>query len=271
MRRLRTSASKPSGQFVEPKIREHRGRTLKNTGDGFLSEFSSVTDAVRCAIEIQRGMLDRERSVPKERRILFRMGNNLGDVIFEEHDIFGHRPDTRQTAPDRVTRSEERTLTVLLPVNMVNDFFSRVLSDRFLPRETGRRVEREIFLTSSCRTATHQVGGLKGTAWGAPRVLSWLGDKSQRIGSLILLVSLIALYFNVRTYYLQQSVNMPDLISLGPKIYSDNQTASVVLAWFNIGRRPVITGRALLFAVSKDETKRPASWENTGKFIDFGL
>jgi len=49
-----------------------------------LSEFSSVTDAVRCAIEIQRGMLDRERSVPKERRILFRIGINLGDVIFEE-------------------------------------------------------------------------------------------------------------------------------------------------------------------------------------------
>ena len=91
MRRLRTSASRPSGQFVEPKIREHRGRTLKNTGDGFLSEFSSVANAVRCAIEIQRGMLDRERSVPKERRILFRIGINLGDVIFEEHDIFGHR------------------------------------------------------------------------------------------------------------------------------------------------------------------------------------
>lgn len=97
----------------------------------------------------------------------------------------------------------------------------------------------------------------------APRVLSWLGDKSQRIGILILLVSLIALYFNVRTYYLQQSVNMPDLISLGPKIYSDNQTASVVLAWFNIGRRPVITGRALLFAVSKDETKRHKIGEAT--------
>jgi adenylate cyclase len=91
MRRLRTSASNPSGQFVEPKIREHKGRTLKNTGEGFLSEFSSVTDAVRCAIEIQGGMLDRERSVPKERRILFRIGLNLGDVIFEEHDICGHR------------------------------------------------------------------------------------------------------------------------------------------------------------------------------------
>jgi len=65
MRRLCTSAPKPSGQFVEPKIREHRGLTLENTGDGFLSEFSSVTDAVRCAIEIQRGMLDRGGVSPK--------------------------------------------------------------------------------------------------------------------------------------------------------------------------------------------------------------
>ena len=90
----------------------------------------------------------------------------------------------------------------------------------------------------------------------APRVLKWLGDKGQRVGILILLVSLIALYFNVRTYYTQQSVNVPNLISLAPKIYSNNQTASVVLAWFNIGRRPVIGGRALLFAVSKDQIKR---------------
>ncbi|HJU18532.1 MAG TPA: adenylate/guanylate cyclase domain-containing protein [Stellaceae bacterium] len=77
------------GQLVEPKIKEHRGRTVKNTGDGFLSEFASVVDAVRCAVEIQRGMRDRERDVPDERRILFRIGINLGDVIAEEHDIFG--------------------------------------------------------------------------------------------------------------------------------------------------------------------------------------
>jgi adenylate cyclase len=63
------------GQFVEPKIREHRSRAVKNTGDGFLSEFSSVTDAVRCAIEIQRGMLDRERGVPKERVSCFGSGS----------------------------------------------------------------------------------------------------------------------------------------------------------------------------------------------------
>jgi adenylate cyclase len=75
--------------LVNPTISEHRGRIVKNTGDGFLTEFASVVDAVRCAAEIQRGMADRELQVPEERRIRFRMGINLGDVIVEEHDIFG--------------------------------------------------------------------------------------------------------------------------------------------------------------------------------------
>jgi adenylate cyclase len=78
------------GELVEPKIKEHRGRTVKNTGDGLLAEFASVVDAVRCAAEIQRGMIDREPEVPEERRIRFRIGINLGDVIVEEHDIFGN-------------------------------------------------------------------------------------------------------------------------------------------------------------------------------------
>src|ERR1700756_4049663 len=77
------------GQLVNPKIKEHRGRTVKNTGDGLLAEFASVVDAVRWAVEIQRGMIDREPKMPDERRIRFRIGVNLGDVIVEEHDIFG--------------------------------------------------------------------------------------------------------------------------------------------------------------------------------------
>ena len=76
-------------ELVNPKIGEHRGRIVKNTGDGFLVEFASVVDAVRCAVEIQRGMPEREPVVPEERRIGFRMGINVGDVIAEEHDIFG--------------------------------------------------------------------------------------------------------------------------------------------------------------------------------------
>jgi adenylate cyclase len=77
------------GQLVDPKIKEHHGRSVKNTGDGLLAEFASVVDAVRCAVEVQRGMIDREPMVTDERRIRFRIGVNLGDVIVEEHDIFG--------------------------------------------------------------------------------------------------------------------------------------------------------------------------------------
>jgi adenylate cyclase len=73
------------GELVNPKISEHRGRVVKNTGDGLLAEFPSVVDAVRCAVEIQRGMIDRE---PEEQRIRFRIGVNLGDVIAEAGDIF---------------------------------------------------------------------------------------------------------------------------------------------------------------------------------------
>jgi TolB-like protein/class 3 adenylate cyclase/Tfp pilus assembly protein PilF len=76
-------------ELVEPKIAEHRGRVVKNTGDGLLAEFPSVVDAVRCAVEVQRGMIDREPDVAKEGRIRFRMGVNLGDVIVEPDDIFG--------------------------------------------------------------------------------------------------------------------------------------------------------------------------------------
>jgi class 3 adenylate cyclase len=76
-------------QLVDPKIKEHRGHILKNTGDGMLAEFASVVDAVRCAVEIQRGMLDREPEASDERQIRFRVGVNLGDIIVEEHDIFG--------------------------------------------------------------------------------------------------------------------------------------------------------------------------------------
>jgi adenylate cyclase len=75
--------------LVDPKITEHNGRIVKNTGDGFLAEFASVVAAVRCAAEVQRGMIDREPEVPEKRRIRFRIGINLGDVIAEEHDIFG--------------------------------------------------------------------------------------------------------------------------------------------------------------------------------------
>jgi TolB-like protein/class 3 adenylate cyclase/Flp pilus assembly protein TadD len=77
------------GELVNPKIQDHRGRIVKNTGDGFLAEFASVVDAVRCAVEVQRGMVECNAMTPEDKRIEFRIGVNLGDVIVEEHDIFG--------------------------------------------------------------------------------------------------------------------------------------------------------------------------------------
>src|SRR6266404_517655 len=76
-------------QLVNPKIEEHHGRIVKNTGDGILVEFASVVDAVRCAAEVQRAMIDREPGMPEDRRFRFRIGINLGDIIVEGDDIFG--------------------------------------------------------------------------------------------------------------------------------------------------------------------------------------
>jgi adenylate cyclase len=76
-------------ELVHPKVSEHRGRVVKNTGDGLLSEFSSVVDAVRCAVDVQREMIARNAAVLAERRIEFRMGINVGDIIIEDGDIFG--------------------------------------------------------------------------------------------------------------------------------------------------------------------------------------
>jgi len=75
-------------ELGDPKIAEHRGRIVKTTGDGLLVEFASVVDAVRCAVEMQREMIART-AIPAERRIEFRMGINVGDIIIEDGDIFG--------------------------------------------------------------------------------------------------------------------------------------------------------------------------------------
>jgi adenylate cyclase len=70
--------------LVDPKIKEHHGRIVKTTGDGMLVEFASVVDAVRCAVEVQRGMAERNAGVPQDKRIEFRSGINLGDIIAQD-------------------------------------------------------------------------------------------------------------------------------------------------------------------------------------------
>src|SRR5262249_15159818 len=76
-------------ELVDPKITEHRGRIVKTTGDGILVEFVSVVDAVRCAVDIQRGMAERNVEVATEKRIQFRIGINVGDIISDDNDIYG--------------------------------------------------------------------------------------------------------------------------------------------------------------------------------------
>ena len=75
--------------LIDPKIAEHNGRIIKTTGDGMLVEFASVVDAVRCVVEIQRGMLERNADIPSDKRIDFRVGINIGDVIVDGEDIYG--------------------------------------------------------------------------------------------------------------------------------------------------------------------------------------
>jgi class 3 adenylate cyclase/pimeloyl-ACP methyl ester carboxylesterase len=76
-------------ELMDPEIARYRGRIVKTTGDGMLAEFTSAQDAVRCAIDIQTGMAGREADQNEDRRIKYRFGINLGDVVFDDGDIFG--------------------------------------------------------------------------------------------------------------------------------------------------------------------------------------
>ena len=76
-------------ELIDPKIAEYGGRIVKTTGDGLLLEFPSVVDAVRCAVDVQRGMAERNAGVPPEQRIDLRIGINVGDIIINGDDIFG--------------------------------------------------------------------------------------------------------------------------------------------------------------------------------------
>jgi adenylate cyclase len=76
-------------EILDPKIAEHRGRIVKTTGDGMLVEFASVVDAVRCAVEVQQAVVERNTSIAADSRIELRIGINLGDVIVEGDDLYG--------------------------------------------------------------------------------------------------------------------------------------------------------------------------------------
>jgi adenylate cyclase len=76
-------------ELLDPTIAKHRGRIVKTTGDGMLVEFASAVDAARCAVEVQRGMNEQNIDLPQDKRIEFRIGIHLGDIIIDDSDIFG--------------------------------------------------------------------------------------------------------------------------------------------------------------------------------------
>src|SRR6476661_4431270 len=76
-------------EVVDPVIARHGGRIVKTTGDGLLLEFPSVVNAVRCAVEVQTAMANRNPEIAEDQRIAFRVGINIGDIIVEGDDIFG--------------------------------------------------------------------------------------------------------------------------------------------------------------------------------------
>src|SRR5256886_8861319 len=75
--------------LIDPGIAQHRGRIVKTTGDGLLVEFFSPVEAVRWAVEMQQGMIERNADVPDDKRVRFRVGINLGDVIVDDKDLYG--------------------------------------------------------------------------------------------------------------------------------------------------------------------------------------
>jgi adenylate cyclase len=76
-------------ELLDPKIAEYKGRVVNTTGDGLLVEFASVVDAMRCAVEVQQAMPERDTGIAAENRIELRIGINLGDVIVEGDDLYG--------------------------------------------------------------------------------------------------------------------------------------------------------------------------------------
>src|SRR5215470_13801073 len=76
-------------EIIAPKVAEHQGRIFKLMGDGALAEFPSVVGAVRCAVDVQTAIAERNAGMPADRRILYRIGINLGDIVVEGNDIFG--------------------------------------------------------------------------------------------------------------------------------------------------------------------------------------
>jgi len=133
-------------EFLEPKIADYRGRIVKRTGDGVLIEFASAVDATRCAVEIQRGMIERNAPVPQDKRIELRIGIHVGDIIIEDGDIFGDGVNIAArlegiAQPGGICISEDayRQVHGKLDTNCSKTAAQRELRDRLCPRSPQLR------------------------------------------------------------------------------------------------------------------------------------
>ncbi len=144
-------------ELVDPKVTEHRGRIVKTTGDGMLVEFVSVVDAVRCAVDIQRAMTERNNEVPIDRRIEFRIGINVGDIISDADDIFG---DGVNIAARLEALAEPGGILVSRVVHdQVRDKLSFGFED--LGEQTVKNIARPIGVHRVCITEGERSGGAK--------------------------------------------------------------------------------------------------------------
>ncbi len=160
-------------ELIDPVVAAHRGRIVKSTGDGLLLEFPSAVEAVACAVMVQRGLASRNESVPEEKRLTFRVGINVGDVIVETHDIFG---DGVNVAARLETMCEPGGLCISRAVrDQVRDKLPVVFAD--LGDQTVKNIARPVRafgLTPQAVAAAPELV-LTGGARPAPRWRAWIG------------------------------------------------------------------------------------------------
>jgi class 3 adenylate cyclase/pimeloyl-ACP methyl ester carboxylesterase len=144
-------------ELVDPTIARHHGRIVKTTGDGMLVEFASIVDAVACAVSIQRAMIVRNEPVPADRRVVFRIGINVGDIIIDGDDIFG---DGVNVAARLEALCEPGGLCISRGANeQIRDKLSLAFSD--LGEQTVKNIARSIGVFG---LAAHDIAGLSDDA-----------------------------------------------------------------------------------------------------------
>jgi class 3 adenylate cyclase/pimeloyl-ACP methyl ester carboxylesterase len=143
-----TSLKAHRRELVDPAIAGHHGRIVKTTGDGALVEFGSVVDAVQCAVAIQRGMLSRNKDIGEDKRIVFRIGVNIGDIIIDDGDIFG---DGVNIAARLQTLCEPGGLCISRAANdQIRDKLALAFAD--LGEQTVKNISRAIGVFGLART-----------------------------------------------------------------------------------------------------------------------